>query len=52
MEILGKEICTERIRSAALNVRSAESLRTKPRVQFTNVTPLVKDPIHSPDHAE
>lgn len=52
MEILGKEICTERIRSAALNVRSAEALRTKPRVQLTNVTPLVRDPIHSPDYAE
>jgi glutamyl-tRNA synthetase len=46
MEILGKEICTERIRSAALKVRSVESLRTTPRVQLTNVTPLVRDSIH------
>jgi glutamyl-tRNA synthetase len=52
MEILGKEICTERIRSAALNVRSAESLWTEPRVRLTNVTPLVRHPIHSPNSAK
>jgi glutamyl-tRNA synthetase len=41
MEILGKEICTERIRSAALNVRAGEALKApQVKVQFT---PLPKD---------
>ena len=50
MEILGKDICTERIRSLALTVRSEEALRAKPRVELTNVRTLVRDPPPSPDH--
>ena len=51
MEILGKDVCTERIRSAALTIRSEEALRTKPKVKLTNVTTLGRDPLQPVDHA-
>lgn len=49
MEVLGKEICTERIRSALLNARAGKVLK-KPRVNL-QFAPLHKDPIHSPGPA-
>ena len=51
MEILGKNVCTERIRSAALTIRSGEALRTKPTVKLTNVTTLGRLPMQPVDHA-
>lgn len=35
MEILGKDICTERIQSAALRIRSQKALETEPDIDLT-----------------
>ena len=52
MEILGKEICTERIRSAALSIRSEEALSAEPKVQLTSVTSLARNRLQSPEYAK
>lgn len=49
MEILGKEICTERIRSVAQIVRAGQALK-KQRVNVHSM-PLPKEDFHSVDHA-
>jgi glutamyl-tRNA synthetase len=48
MEILGKEICTERIRSAAMGVRAGEASK-KPQVKV-QYAPLPRDHIQPFDH--